>query len=107
VFLLLTCTRFSESNTVLTPSSSSGYSVAVSSHTSSRNSITTGNQHREPSSQLPAYLSRSATADGSLYGRLVGQPQNPDPYSRIGFYTVRAQQTIDRFEEAFESPERQ
>ncbi|KAK4135709.1 hypothetical protein BT67DRAFT_440591 [Trichocladium antarcticum] len=89
------------SHSALTPSSS-GNSTAVSSNTGSQDTATSRHQRREPPSQLRAYLAQLPTAGSTPYGRFVGQRRLPDPCSRIGFHTVRAQQTIDWFETAFE-----
>lgn len=91
----------SSSNSALTPSSS-GYSTAVSSNTGSQNTAASRHQRRGPPSHLLAYLAQPPMAGSTPYGRFMGQPRLADPYSRIGFYTVCAQQTIDRFETAFE-----
>ncbi|GAB1312875.1 hypothetical protein MFIFM68171_03085 [Madurella fahalii] len=101
--------------TALTPSSSSANSTTTyigSSNNGLGASNTTnvpGRRLLRPSPQLLAYLMQPATNDGAPYWRFVGtgRPQQPAsavcPYSRIGHYTVRAQQNTDRLEVAFES----
>ncbi|KAK4667478.1 hypothetical protein QC763_0057730 [Podospora pseudopauciseta] len=50
-----------------------------------------------------AVTSSSFDADSSLHGRFQDAPhQHPNPYSRIGCYTVKAQQLIDNFDQRFD-----
>ncbi|KAK4644971.1 hypothetical protein QC761_0058190 [Podospora bellae-mahoneyi] len=50
-----------------------------------------------------AFTSSSFDADSSLHGRFEDAPhQHPNPYSRIGCYTVKAQQLIDNFDQRFD-----
>lgn len=63
----------------------------------------------EPSGQpirppvpFPNIPDRPIIIESSLHERLQALPQHPDPYSRIGHYTVSAQQAIDQFDLVFD-----
>ncbi|KAL2149709.1 hypothetical protein VTH82DRAFT_8361 [Thermothelomyces myriococcoides] len=58
---------------------------------------------QRPSPQMTQFLVQSAARDGSMYGRLAGQPLAGDPAGRAAHHTARVKHEIERFDTHFRS----
>ncbi|KAK4159475.1 hypothetical protein QBC43DRAFT_304619 [Cladorrhinum sp. PSN259] len=104
----------SQADTILTPSSSNKSTDNAPESGILLNNASHHHDGSESTIELPGFtavalaLEHQATSapadttlDDALQVRLNNLPQHPHPNSRIGVYAARAQQNIDRFDQAF------